>query len=430
MRKVFPPARIGRIVPSSAKLQRGRDQPGVLLLKVFRRAIAKSATHAASARLIAAADALQALAAAVETPKKRKRPAAKPSARKAKPAGKPRAGLADTVAWIAAGGMPAQPAATRRKPATPRGASFAQARFSSDQGMRTYKLYVPAALRTAAGASLRLPAPLVVMLHGCGQTPDDFAAGTQMNALAEEFGLIVAYPLQPATANGNRCWNWFNPGDQRRDEGEPALIAGIVRKILREHPVDPARVYVAGLSAGGSAANILGSAYPDLFAAVGVHSGLPVGAAKNAASAFAAMQSGAPGERPATFVPTIIFHGDADVVVNPRNGRFIALRALSASPPLKKTERRGRSPGGRTFTATVHRDKRGRSNCEHWIVEGSGHAWSGGHPSGSYTDPAGPDASREMLRFFLKHRLTVRKRRAGSLSAPPRSDRAAPGPSI
>lgn len=411
----FPPARIGRILPSPAPVERGRGQPGVLLLKVFGRRIAKSATHAASARLIAAADALQALAAVVEAPEERKRSAPKPAARKAKPAEKRRAGLADTVAWIAAGGMPALPAAVRRKPAVPRGASFVQARFSGDQGARSYKLYVPAVLRTAADASLRLPAPLVVMLHGCGQTPEDFAAGTGMNALAEEFGLIVAYPLQPSEANGNRCWNWFNPSDQRRGAGEPALIAGIVRKILREHPVDPARVYVAGLSAGGSAANILGSAYPDLFAAVGVHSGLPVGAAKNAASAIAAMQRGAPGERPATFVPTIIFHGDADVVVHPRNGRFVALRALSATQPLAKVERQGRTPGGRSFSATVYRDKRGKPQCAHWVVEGSGHAWSGGHPSGSYTDPAGPEASREMLRFFLRHRLSVQKRRAGSL---------------
>ena len=188
----FPPARIGRILPSPAPVERGRGQPGVLLLKVFGRRIAKSATHAASARLIAAADALQALAAVVEAPEERKRSAPKPAARKAKPAEKRRAGLADTVAWIAAGGMPALPAAARRKPAVPRGASFAQARFSGDQGARSYKLYVPAVLRTAADASLRLPAPLVVMLHGCGQTPEDFAAGTGMNALAEEFGLIVA----------------------------------------------------------------------------------------------------------------------------------------------------------------------------------------------------------------------------------------------
>ena len=266
--------------------------------------------------------------------------------------------------------------------------------------------------------------PLVVMLHGCGQTADDFAAGTQMNALAEEFGLLVAYPCQPSDANANRCWNWFNRDDQRRGAGEPALIAGIVRKILQERPVDPARVYVAGLSAGGSAANILGAAYPDLFAAVGVHSGLPVGAAHNSASAFVAMQQGAPGDRPTTAVPTIVFHGDADTVVHPRNGRFIEARALSALPPLRKVERKGRSPGGRVFSATVHRGSNGKPFCAHWVVEGSGHAWSGGHRSGSYTDPAGPDASREMVRFFLRHRLPERNRKraaAGFAASAPRA---------
>jgi poly(hydroxyalkanoate) depolymerase family esterase len=379
----------------------------------LRRAIAKSAGRAASANLRAAADALQALTEVGQKPKARKRPAAKPKTRKAKALAKPRNGLAETVAWIAAGGMPARPAATRRKAAVPRGASFALATFSGDQGKRSYKLYVPARARTPPGTPPSAPMPLVVMLHGCEQTPDDFAAGTRMNALAEEFGILVAYPSQPSDANANRCWNWFNRGDQLRGAGEPALIAGIVRQIIREHPVDPARVYVAGLSAGGSAANILGAAYPDLFAAVGVHSGLPVGAAHNSASAFVAMRQGAPGDRPTTSVPTIVFHGAADPVVHPRNGRFIAARALSALPRLRKVERSGRSPGGRSYSTTTHRGKNSKPYCEHWVVEGSGHAWSGGHASGSYTDPAGPNASREMLRFFLRHRLSARDRKLG-----------------
>jgi len=380
------------------------------MLRLFRRAIAKSAGRAASANLRAAADALKALSQVGEKPADRKRRAAKPRRREVKALKSPRKGLAATVAWIAAGGMPMQPAAARRKAAVPRGASFARNTFSSDQGKRSYKLYVPATARTPRCA----PMPLVVMLHGCGQTPDDFAAGTRMNVLADEFGLLVAYPAQCSDANASKCWNWYNRGDQLRGAGEPALIAGIVRKIMRDRPVDPARVYVAGLSAGGSAANILGAAYPDLFAAVGVHSGLPVGAARSSASAFAAMQQGAPGDRPTVSMPTIIFHGDSDSVVHPRNGRFIAARTLSALPPLRKVEVRKRSPGGRDYSATVHRGKNGKPYCEHWVVKGGGHAWSGGHPSGSYTDPAGPEASREMLRFFLRHRLSVRNRALGA----------------
>jgi len=382
------------------------------MLRLFRRAIANSARRVASTNLRAAADALRALTEVGDKPRSRKRPA-KPKTRTTKAPKKPGKAPAETVARAAPRGMPALPTTARRKGAVSRGASFSRTAFSSDHGKRSYKLYVPAMASKPPGT----PLPLVVMLHGCGQTPDDFAAGTGMNALAEEFGLLVAYPSQSPDANANRCWNWFNRGDQLRGAGEPALIAGIVRQIMRDRPVDPARVYVAGLSAGGCAANILGAAYPDLFAAVGVHSGLPVAAAHNPASAFVAMRQGAPGDRPTTPVPTIVFHGDADPVVHPRNGRFIAARALSALPPLSKVERSGRSPGGREYSATMHRGSNGKPYCEHWVVKGSGHAWSGGHPSGSYTDPAGPNASREMLRFFLRHRLSARNRRLGSLLA-------------
>ena len=306
--------------------------------------------------------------------------------------------------------MPARPPAARIKTTVPRGASFKLASYSSDQGKRSYKLYIPA--KSKVGPQPCAPMPLVVMLHGCGQTPDDFAVGTRMNALAEEFGLLVAYPSQPRGRERQQMLELVQTHDQVRGTGEPSLIAGIARTILRDHPADPARVYIAGLSAGGSAATIAATAYPDLFAAVGVHSGLPAGAAHNAASGFLAMQQGAPGDRPTVAVPTIVFHGDADTVVHPRNGRFVVARSLSAHPRLKKVERKGRSPGGRDYTTTTHRARSGKSCCEHWVVEGAGHAWSGGHPSGSYTDPAGPDASREMLRFFLRHRTSVKQRRS------------------
>jgi len=286
----------------------------------------------------------------------------------------------------------------RRTTAMPRG-SFTRADFSDDHGRCSYKLYIPA---TATRGNLM---PLVVMLHGCTQTPDDFATGTQMNLLADERGIIIAYPAQSVSANRNRCWNWFKPADQARDRGEPELIAGIARQILHNHSADPRRVYIAGMSAGGAAALIVATAYPDIFAAAGVHSGLPIGAAHDPASAFLAMRAGSLGSHQSVAMPTIIFHGDADQTVHPRNGRSVAARALGAFPRLTETVRNSSSKSGHKFTKTAHRAQNRKSYCEYWTVTGAGHAWSGGNATGTFADPKGPDASREMLRFFLQHRL-------------------------
>lgn len=296
----------------------------------------------------------------------------------------------------------------------PTGAQFVEAVYSNAAGSRAYKLYIPSGYHGQA-------VPLVVMLHGCTQSPDDFAAGTRMNTIAEDQTCLVAYPAQPSNANAAKCWNWFRPGDQRRGQGEPSLIAGITRQIMRDYVVDTGRVYVGGLSAGAAAAAVMGAAYPDLFAAIGVHSGLACGAASDMPSAFAAMRQGGQGGQggfasPSTHgdisavaehgptVPTIVFHGDADTTVHPRNSDHVIAQAIGTTSAQTKVER-GRIPGGHAFTRTIHSDARGRSILEQWEIHGAGHAWSGGSPAGSYTDPRGPDAAREMVRFFLEHRI-------------------------
>ncbi len=398
------------------------------MFRLFKRSVEKALRKARAANLRAATAALKKLVAPAAKPARKRRTgakppkpaAAKPAAAKPKPrasaaGARPLEGLGAAVRRIKAAGLPAQPSPARVTLVLARGASFEALHYASAHGARSYRLYTPAAVRGAAQPAAL--APLVVMLHGCTQTPEDFATGTGMNALAEAFGFLIAYPEQPVGANANRCWNWFNRADQARGAGEPAVIAGIARAILRERRADPARVYVAGLSAGGAAATIAANAYPDIFAAAGVHSGLAVGAAHNAASAFLAMRRGSVGFLQKVAVPTIVFHGDADKVVHPRNGRFVAMRSAEAFPMLAATQINGRSVGGRDFIRTVHSAPDGKPFCEHWVVAGAGHAWSGGDPAGSYSDPAGPDASREMVRFFLAHRASQAQRSLAASTA-------------
>jgi len=267
----------------------------------------------------------------------------------------------------------------------PRLARFVTRTYVNGAGRRKYKIYVPSAYD---GQAL----PLVVMLHGCKQTPDDFAAGTRMNELAEALGFLVAYPAQSAMANVQRCWNWFKPANQQRDAGEPSVIAGITRKVIARYNVDTRRVYVAGLSAGGAMAAIMAQTYPDLFAGAGIHSGLAYASATDAYSAVSAMRGHARGEAAALPVPTIVFHGDHDSTVHHSNGeKVIAM--------LEKALVQTGEAAGRAYTRTVLQSEKGKG-MEHWLVHGAGHAWFGGNPRGSFADPQGPDATREMLRFF------------------------------
>jgi poly(hydroxyalkanoate) depolymerase family esterase len=286
---------------------------------------------------------------------------------------------------------------------------FISDRLDADFGSLRYKLFVPSKYSGA-------PLPLIVMLHGCGQDADDFACGTGMNELAEKFHCLVAYPEQSPGANGSKCWNWFEQANHQRGQGEPALIAGVTQKIVAEYAVDQARVFVAGLSSGGSMAVILGRTYPDLFTAVGCHSGLAHGSATDIYGAMLAMRNGAdldtlPKSGPAASVPIIVFHGDMDSTVHLKNSTGVVQQSIdsyAAAIPRGRqhldiaiSEETGEATG-RAFTRNIHRGKAGEIVAEQWTVHGTGHAWSGGSRRGSYTDANGPDASGEMLRFFMR----------------------------
>lgn len=292
---------------------------------------------------------------------------------------------------------------------------FLTGSYTNEAGTRPYKLYIPSGYQ---GQSL----PLVVMLHGCTQSPDDFAAGTRMNELAENQLFFVLYPAQAANANGSKCWNWFKASEQQRDQGEPALIAGLTRQVISTYGVDGRQVYIAGLSAGGAMAMIMGITYPDLYAALGIHSGLAYGVAQDFASAFTVMRQGLAGSAalPSTtipggktdlrLVPTIVFHGDQDSTVHPSNSnqiiaQWLKIRAKGGTPGSKPkiAVYRGQVPTGYTYTRSVYHEVKGQPFMEQWLIHGAGHAWSGGSPKGSFTEAKGPAATQEMIRFFFEH---------------------------
>jgi poly(hydroxyalkanoate) depolymerase family esterase len=326
------------------------------------------------------------------------------------PAGTARPGDHVHRVWQRRSRMPGAPG--RVRPVTsdrvpPPAGQFIDGAHTNAAGTRSYKLYIPSGY---VGQAL----PLVVMLHGCAQTATDFAVGTRMNVVAEGEIFLVVYPEQAATANCSRCWNWFQAAEQQRGAGEPSLIAGITQQIMSAYHVDSSRVYVAGLSAGGAMAAIMAATYSDLYAALGVHSGLAYGAAHDLPSAFAAMkqQTPEPARPPAGAVPLIVFHGDHDPTVAPANADCLIDQCLQANgtgphsagrAAHDATVERGRVTGGHAYTRVIYHDAGGRAMAERWIVHQAGHAWCGGSSAGFYTDPRGPDASAEMVRFFREH---------------------------
>ncbi len=291
------------------------------------------------------------------------------------------------------------PAAPDARLAHDFGERFASRTYRGAAGSLNYRLYVPADHQQRDLA-------LLLMLHGCTQNPEDFALGTQMNDLADEFGLIVAYPHQPRRANASGCWNWFDRRHQNRGSGEPAKLAGLAQTLAREFGVRKERVFAAGLSAGGAMAEVLAATYPDVFDAVGVHSGLSYKSALDVPSAFAAMKGtvvadSAPVAANDNGCRKIVFHGGADAAVHPANGERILEQAERGPNPLKRSDLDWQTESGRV-RHTVLKDPKGRPIVEHWFVEDGGHAWFGGDARGTYTQSVGLDASRVMVRFFLK----------------------------
>lgn len=308
--------------------------------------------------------------------------------------------------------LPQDVGETQAPPSLPsESGQFSNQTYSGPAGSRNYKLYVPSVYSGT-------PLPLVVMLHGCTQDPSDFAKGTRANRWAESKRCLVVYPEQIQRANSHRCWNWFRPIDQHAGRGEPSLIAGIVQQVIDEYQVDPRRVYIAGLSAGGAMAAIMGHEYPELFAAVGIHSGLPVGVAHDVTSALMLMKTGRSTDAPRSVtaainqrvVPVIVMHGDADKTVNPANAARLVQNAVETSllinpnAPLKTDDQSvAATQGDRAYRRTRYTTANAVSMIEQWAIQGAGHAWSGGSAAGSFADDSGPDATHAMLQFFYQH---------------------------
>ena len=286
-------------------------------------------------------------------------------------------------------------------------ATFTDGTYAREGKTHHYKLFIP-------GGATVARRPMVVMLHGCTQNPDDFAIGTDMNNVAGAAGWVLLYPAQPARANHMRCWNWFKAGPEP-GAGEPAWIAALTKRIHDEQRIDPNRTFIAGLSAGAAMAVLTAELYPALFKGVGVHSGLAAHAAANVMEALSVMKHGPRARQKRAYstdtreskpiVPRIVFHGDADNIVDPENGEHIIEAAIAhakvAEPGLilNETENQG-AAGGMSYTQVIYTGTANRPIAEYWRLHGAGHTWSGGNERGSYANASGPSASAEFLRFF------------------------------
>jgi poly(hydroxyalkanoate) depolymerase family esterase len=317
------------------------------------------------------------------------------------------------------------PGRSRPKPAPPRRAprpaaegTWVSGAHLGPAGGRSYDVYVPAGLRR------RTAAPLVLLLHGCGQTPAEFAGATRFTATADRNGFLLVLPHQQSRHHPQRCWRWYETAHQQRDAGEPGILAAVVAQVTAEQArwrVDPRRVYVAGLSAGGAMALTLAAGYPDVFAAAGVHSAPAYRSSAGPGQALAAMagRTTVPPPEPGApaIAPTIVVQGDADTVVRAVNGdrvadQWLAYRAAATGVDAVGRSRAdsGRTTDGRSYDVLRWYTVRGRKVLEYWTVHGLGHAWSGGREKGSFSDPAGPRSTTLMWAFFRLHALerTVR----------------------
>ena len=276
-------------------------------------------------------------------------------------------------------------------------------------GGRSYDVYLPAGYRR------RTRAPVLLLLHGCTQTPAEFADATRFTSVADRNGLLLVLPHQEGRHHPQRCWRWYEARHQHRGSGEPALLAGIVAQVLAEPErwrADPRRVHVAGLSAGGAMALILAATYPDVFAGVGVHSAPPYRSATRGTQALAAMaaRTATPGpDGAAPMPPLIVVQGTADRVVHPPNGGRVADQWLAfrgpADPGRVTRSRTDTGHTGRDWTRVRWYTARGRRVLEYWEVDGLGHAWSGGRAGGSFSDPAGPRVATAMWAFLRPQRV-------------------------
>lgn len=286
--------------------------------------------------------------------------------------------------------------------------------FTNSSGTRSYGLYIP------SGYKVGTPMPLVVGLHGCVGSALDFVNQSGLNSVAEVNKFIVAYPEQTSAANNLKCWNWYTTAGQQRGSGEASIIAGITQQVKQDYSVNNSRVFTLGLSAGGAMAVNMGVLYPDVFAGVGVGSGLTWKAGAGGLSGYPAMTAEQSGQQihisqgaNSRTVPVYIFHGLQDKTVVPKNADDLAVSWIAANDLADDGSRNNSVPAnpvstvfgtssGDTFTTATYNDRNGQELIQVVKVTNMGHAWSG-RSGAAYTYPAGPDETSLMYSFLSRH---------------------------